>query len=570
MACLLRGWVAARRWVFAGLLLAGLLPEAALAQGLQPAQRTYLNRNVVHLPIQINERDRSKILEVQLYVKEGPQAPWTLRDKAPVTQPFFSFRAVRDGEYWFSVVTLDRSGQTVPHDVTKEAPGLIVVVDTTPPAADVQNLGAAPEGYKIHCAVVDANPDLLKTRFFFQTCDQMWRPLDTVPGQPNQFLIPAQAATTGLVRVLAADLAGNIATREVNLGAVAAHHATPAILQQDLNPEKIQQTAGHVPIPEQTGFQERIVPPGALMKAPEKHVPLSQRVEIISGNKTQHPLLQPMPPGMKPDNADDAGKPPFAVDPEARSPEKPAPKSTTPTEPNFKRHIVNRTRIVLDYQIEQQGASGVGRVEIWCTRDMGQTWQRLGEDTDKKSPAEIDLPGEGVYGLSLVVSNGRGFGGNIPKAADTPDWWVEVDSTRPRAELVNVRSAPGDDGALHVTWTAKDKNLHAEPVDLYFATNRTGPWQPIVKGLPNEGHYRWLPVGEVGSHAFVRLVVQDQAGNVTTSETLQPVALDDLSRPRGRLVGLSTAAAPMTPPAQSNAPAQTEAPPPLPDLPPGN
>ncbi|MCI0638988.1 MAG: hypothetical protein L0Y72_16675 [Gemmataceae bacterium] len=570
MACLLRGWIAARCWIFTALLLAGVLPGAGLAQS-QQAQRAYLNRNVVHLPIQIDERERPKILEVQLYVKEGPQAPWTLRDKAPATQPFFSFRAARDGEYWFSVVTLDRSGRTVPQDVTKEAPGLIVVVDTTPPAADVQNLGAAPEGHKIHCAVVDANPDQLKTRFYFQTRDQMWRPLEAVPGQPNQFLIPVQAATTGLVRVLAADLAGNMATREVNLGAVAAaQHVAPAALQQDTNPEKIQQTASHVPVPEPTGFQERVVPPGGLLKAPEKHVPLSQRVEVISGNKTQQPMLPPMPPGFKPDNVEDTSKPPFAVDPEMRSPEKPALKTMSPTEPHFKRHIVNRTRIVLDYQIEQQGASGVGRVEIWCTRDMGQTWQRLGEDADKKSPADIDLPGEGVYGLSLVVSNGRGFGGNMPKAGDTPDWWIEVDSTRPRAELVNVRSAPGDDGALHVTWTAKDKNLHTEPIDLYFATNRTGPWQPIAKGLPNEGHYRWLPVGETGSHAFVRLVVQDQAGNVTTSETLQPVALDDLSRPRGRLVGLSTAAAPMTPSAPANVPAQSETPPPLPDLPPGN
>jgi hypothetical protein len=206
-----------------------------------------------------------------------------------------------------------------------------------------------------------------------------------------------------------------------------------------------------------------------------------------------------------------------------------------------KRHLDNHTHVFLDYQIEKAGVSGVGRVEIWHTRDLGQTWLKLGEDANRKGQAEIDLPGEGVYGLTVIVSNGRGFGANPPKPGDTPDWWIEVDMTKPQAELLNVRTNPnGDDGSLHITWLAKDKNLHPEPIDLSYAVNRQGPWLPIAKSLKNDGLYRWAPTAVMGTHAFVRLTVHDLAGNTASSESAQPVALDDLSRPHGRLVGVST------------------------------
>src|SRR5439155_21084322 len=145
------------------------------------------------------------------------------------------------------------------------------------------------------------------------------------------------------------------------------------------------------------------------------------------------------------------------------------------------------------------------------------------------------------YGVTIVVANGRGFGAHPPQTGDTPDWWIEVDTTKPKAELLNVRSNPnGDDGTLHITWNAKDKNLHSEPIDLFYAVNRQGPWLPIAKGLKNEGLYRWTPAPETGSHAFIRLTVRDQAGNVASSDSQQAVALDDLSRPRGRVVGITT------------------------------
>ena len=142
----------------------------------------------------------------------------------------------------------------------------------------------------------------------------------------------------------------------------------------------------------------------------------------------------------------------------------------------------------------------------------------------------------------MVVSNGRGFGATPPNPGDAPESWIEVDTTKPAAELMHVRAGPGDDSAaLHIAWNARDKNLSSDSVELHFATKREGPWQPIAKGLKREGVYRWLPPAEAGAHAFIRLTVRDLANNVATAATPEAVALDDQSRPRGRVLGVTTA-----------------------------
>jgi hypothetical protein len=204
--------------------------------------------------------------------------------------------------------------------------------------------------------------------------------------------------------------------------------------------------------------------------------------------------------------------------------------------------LVNSPRVYLEYRIEQTGPSGIGRVEIWCTRDKGQSWQCLGEDKDRKSPAEVRLPGDGVYGLTLVVSNGLGFGAQPPAPGDTPDWWIEVDTTQPTAQITMVRVATEDVPGVHIGWTSKDRNLGSGPVELSYATTRQGPWLPIVKGLKSEGQYRWVPPMEIGPQAYMRLTVRDLAGNTTITETTQPVMLDDLSRPRAFIAGITTEA----------------------------
>jgi hypothetical protein len=588
------------RWInrlFYGVLTIGLSKAGVAAQESRPVAKSYFNKGIVQLPIQIDEQARAQVKEVQLCVKEGPHAPWHVEDKAPGTQSMFTFRTSKEGEYWFNLVIVDRAGRAVPGDVAKEAPGLVVVVDSTPPQIEAENVATVPEGQKIHCEILDANPDPSKTSFLYQTRDQNWWPLNPIAGQSDVFLIPIQAATTGMIRIVARDLAGNTTTRDFDVSNLPTAASMPSS----------RKSQGSVVLVE--GIEEDLLPapplreittPARKERIAMKEVvaPLPERIETIAIKSTETPPPEvaraastrpaqtakapPAPisgPGLEAAIAPKV-EPTIAPKAEARILPKVEPATTAKVEPIIaptvepattptvepttsskvatseapaNRHLINNTHIMLRYQIEHTGASGVGRVEIWCTRDLGKTWQKLDEDVNRKGQAEVDLPGEGVYGLTVVISNGRGFGANPPKAGDPADWWVEVDTTKPQAELLNVRSNPnGEDGSLHITWSAKDKNLHAEPIDLFFAPNRHGPWLPIATGVKNDGLYRWTPAADAGSHAFIRLTVHDKAGNSASCESIQPVPLDDLSRPRGRVVGIVTVPRPSPLPPMGN------------------
>src|SRR5262245_9250359 len=179
--------------------------------------KAYLPKTAINLPILVDERHRAQLDSVLLYVKKGATQPWKLCDKAPPTQTSFVYRAPGEGEYWFNIVAVEKSGRMTPADLNKEAPALIVVLDTQAPQVEVQPLEAASEGQYVRCTWQDANLDVQKSRFFYQTGDQVWRALEPQPGRPDMFCIPSQAAWTGNIRVVGMDLAGNTTTREMKL-----------------------------------------------------------------------------------------------------------------------------------------------------------------------------------------------------------------------------------------------------------------------------------------------------------------------------------------------------------------
>ncbi len=514
----------------------GLLAARAQAQELPP--KTYMSKNVFYLPVRIEDRVRSNLREVQLFCKDNPNKAWALQEKASPGQTYFTFRAAHDGEYWFTVVIVDKAGRPTPADLRHEGPGLIVVLDTQLPQVDVQPLSSSPsEGTCVRCSVKDANADATKTHLYYQTGDLAWRPLDPMPEQPDQYCIPPQAAFTGLVKVEACDLAGNTINREFNLGISQAAAPTMAQTQDPVAPLK---TIGFSSTPEKAHLVKTLP---MTCDCPSNKAPAPFPADQVSGPDIEPAAGQPVknvsgflpmearaPQGVKTD-----------MDAEKFLAMKSGPGGTGQKPCSVAKHLVNKTHVFLQYQIDNTGPSGVGKVEFWLTRDKGQSWQKLSEDPRHKSPAEIDLPGEGLYGVSMVVSNGRGFGATPPAPGDAPDWWIEVDTTKPVAEIKALRNGIGQDsGCVFVTWAAQDKNLAAEPIDLYFAMSLNGPWTPMAQSLKNDCQFCWHIPPNLGSDAYVRLVVHDAAGNTTTTDCAQPVTLDDLSRPRGRLTGVTT------------------------------
>src|SRR5262245_13090691 len=109
--------------------------------------------------------------------------------------------------------------------------------------------------------------------------------------------------------------------------------------------------------------------------------------------------------------------------------------AAAPALPSAGKHFVNSLRVSLDYALD---SPNVARVEGFATRDGGRSWMRIGEDLDRRSPLEFELPEDGVYGISLVVSTPTSPRA-MPAAGDTPDCWIEVDLTKPLVQVSDVR-----------------------------------------------------------------------------------------------------------------------------------
>jgi hypothetical protein len=443
------------------------------------------------------------VREYQLHVKYGggdwqlrkvalPGQCWvTSRDAAGLIkkQEAFNYNVDRDGEYWFSVVTVNKDGRSSCPDVNRMPPGLIVIVDTVPPTVDVRR-ATGPAGENcVRVTVKDANPDSASLQVSYRGADQAWHPLAPLPGSRELFRVPGPEAFTGVVRVSARDLAQNETTREVTL------------------------------------------------EPPARPVAAAPPAPTAPPRRIADTDLLPLEPPAGPAARSAPTAPPEGN--ETRTSYQGAPERISSAAP-LSRQLLNTVRASIDYRLDQVGPSGVSKVEIWVTTDDGKSWQRLAENTTRRSPAVVDLPGEGLYGIRLVVTNGNGFGGRPPLRGEAPTCWIEVDTTPPHARLHDIDPVTRD-GTLEIRWTATDKNLGPEPVSIYYATRREGPWQAIARGVRNDGVYRWAFPRDVGAQFFVRLEVMDQAGNVTRCDSNAPIVLD-LSEPRALVVGVSGAA----------------------------
>ncbi|MCI0463795.1 MAG: hypothetical protein L0Z62_43225 [Gemmataceae bacterium] len=490
-------------------------PAAAQGTGEPAGGKIYTNKTAFQLPIRIEDRARGNLREVVLWVKTG-SGQWMRADSVHPTQKEFFYKAAHDGEHWFSVVTVDHAGLTNPRDVAQEPPQLVVVVDTVQPNAELQ--AATVSGQTaLRCQLIDANPEPASIKASAKGPDQSWRPLEPLAGQPGYFRAGPEVYL-GWVRVTASDRAGNQTTREVNLK------------------ELFGLTSPNPPLPggDQGGVapaaQGPVLPAGGPVASPPKG----------NGEGVVHATHQvaksaPLPGSEQPGPA--LATPPA---PKERSvpPQPPAAAAQGSKGSPGQRQLINNKHAQVTYRVDPIGPSGVGKVEIWMTVDKGASWQKVGEDADRRSPAEVDLPGEGLYGLRLVVANGNGFGGTPPNPGDEPSIWIEVDTAAPTAQLRDIDpNATG--GTLEVRWLVNDKNLGETPIKLSYATRREGPWLPIANGVRNDGTYRWEFPRDAGGQFFVRLEATDQAGNVTRCETPMPVALD-LTEPKAQVVGVTS------------------------------
>jgi hypothetical protein len=197
--------------------------------------------------------------------------------------------------------------------------------------------------------------------------------------------------------------------------------------------------------------------------------------------------------------------------------------------PDANIHLVNSLHLRLNYEIADQGRSGISKVELWYTQDPGcRRWQKLNDFAGEVRPLEFNVSGEGLYGFTIIPRSGANLAQHEPQPGEQPQMWVEVDLTKPVVRLGRTDVGRGPEaGFLTITWTASDKNLGANPIRISYAEQLAGPWTPILQtNLENTGRYQWKYPDNIPVRFYVRVEAIDRAGNIGAAESTEPVLVD--------------------------------------------
>ena len=207
-------------------------------------------------------------------------------------------------------------------------------------------------------------------------------------------------------------------------------------------------------------------------------------------------------------------------------------RDATPVEAPATRHcppappkLVGSRTFALEYDLDDAGSGGISKVELWGTRDGGQTWNRYAQDDDNRSPIVVTVDNEGLYGFRILVQNAGAAAAEPPRTGDAPELWVSVDLKRPVVELTAIERGQGNlADHLILRWHAADNNLESRPIGLFYSSRAAGPWSAIATNLENTGEYAWRVERYVPTRFYLRIEARDIAGNLAAFQTRDPVA----------------------------------------------
>jgi hypothetical protein len=520
------------------------------------------------IPFKLNPEGRARVKELHLLVSEDMGYHWRAVSKTFPDHPTFTFRAAHDGEYWFAVQILTIDGKvSPPMDATVE-PNMKVVVDIFPPSLLLEQDVRRGSRAAVRWEVRDENLDLKTFVLEYQ-----------VDGAPSWRRVPIKRVrTTGSqewdagtaealkVRASVADRAANVTEAIVDLpegtgsepdisaGSEPGELTPPAISAISSGPQP-QITAGpdFTPVDSERSARranaQPISRPSRTSRGARSPAVAPSREVGSSGN-----VARGSGPGDGAAPAVDLlsapGNGAFATVPAFGSLAASGPVSSPPATPGDspggrdgkgQTLLVASPKFKLQYAVDDAGPDGPATLELWLTQDGGRTWIRRGDDPDRASPIEVDLGGEGTYGLCLVARSASGLGDLPPAPGDPPQSWVEVDTTPPAVQLMPPQVGTGtNSGKVAIAWRASDLHLPPKSVSLSWRPDQPGAdWQPLANGQDNVGQFVWSVPMNVPPRFHIRVEAVDSVGHHGSAETTEsgPISVDR-SRPRSRIIGL--------------------------------
>jgi hypothetical protein len=385
---------------------AALLSYVGAAESVPSPTRIVTGQRSFVIPFALDPPSEPSlaVVEVRLLLSRDRGGSWEVAQRAEPKATRFNFRAPDDGEYWFSLQTVDRNGRSFPADAPRA--GLIVVVDSSQPAARGT----------VDSPAASAN----------ETRSQPW-PADDKTDVP------------------------------------------------------VERTIEHAPSP----------------KAAPVHSRVASRQSAGGTSERRQATLSDLPAGERP------------------------------------RFVAART-FKLAFDVEDARSGDIERVELWQTTDAGASWGRIAvlqsNEVEAKSPFEIAVAHDGLYGFSVSTSTRRGGSERRPRAGDSPGVWIFVDTAPPEVKITSVtfrepRAADAGGGELVIQWQVSDAGLAARPITLGYSPTPGGPWTTVAGGLDQRGPYDWPLGGRLVGRFYLRIEALDAAGNIGHDEPSEPVVL---------------------------------------------
>jgi hypothetical protein len=593
-----------------------LAAALGLSLGQAPAADYFpLNSRNIKLPIEYKDQDRKAIRQVRLFVSTDKGNVWNQVAEVPPDRDAFVYSAPQDGIYWFNYQIIDLKGRPDLPNLNAVPPASKALIDTTPPQVRFTSARRNGGDVVVEWVIEDQYPDETKTRVYFRAAgsEGFWTEVTIHPSRRDAVQFPVSIPGPVVVKVAVQDLAGNKGEGLREVPAAGSNTQTTA----SLSPGPAASAAPGRPAGQDVPPPMDITPPGPVAPAGGPVAPTAPPVgpatqyqpappttpvvpasplgptnpaagapPVQSAGQPNPIVMQPNPVVMQPSAAPPTGPVPAAVFQGKSNPTAPAeyPAAVpaaghTPTPPGnpgavavwsgntnpgptvevTRVQAINFLRFDLPYQVEQQGPSGVSRVDLWVTRDDGQSWVRWSQHDGRGGTIRVALDArgnaalEGLYGFRLVPVSGAGLSDREPTRGDAPEMRVIVDLTPPRIEWYPPAADPTDPGVLILQWRATDANFADDPISVEWSEKPTGPWVSVAAGsgdvvpalggatgqrLPNTGRYPWrVPTG-LPPRVYFRVTARDAAGNVQTG--IDGPTLIDLAKPRARIVGPPT------------------------------
>ena len=191
-----------------------------------------------------------------------------------------------------------------------------------------------------------------------------------------------------------------------------------------------------------------------------------------------------------------------------------------PTQPEML-HVGHRN-LTVESKLTRVTRSGVKAAQLWVNDgkvgwklDKTQTVQILPTDPDPMVKIPYVASKDGLYGFIVIPINGAGGKQEDPKANDSAQLLVYVDTEKPVVQIRGVKVSAG--GAIgprvEIDWQVTESNPLPDPVTLEYAEEKTGPWKPIATNIRDTGRHVWEVEDKNVWKFYIRAVAKDKAGN---------------------------------------------------------